>query len=154
MARRGLLPLALILLLISCYPVRSSWEPPESSASSARPPEGHPTLEELKATGPTYVVYDDGPTISRSEQLTALLEEHLRPVIEERDLPLGTAALFWVLVTREGEVADARLHTTSTVEAFDEAAAEVARALVYEPARRGGAPVPVWVLRRIHLLMP
>lgn len=112
------------------------------------------SLAGLEEAGPTYVRYDESPELQRSERLTELLDTHLLPVIEEEDLSLRTSTLFWVLVTEEGSVADVALHTTSTVDAFDQAAAEVARSLSYEPARREGEPVPVWILTRVHLLMP
>lgn len=112
------------------------------------------TTAELREAGPTYVAYDDGPVLRRSDRLTGLLEVHLLPVIEERDLPLRTSTLFWVLVTAQGDVAEVELHTSSSVEAFDRAATEVARRLEYEPARRNGRPLPVWILSRVHLRMP
>lgn len=130
---------------------------------TARPPEAPErdtatlparTTAELRQAGPTYVAYDDGPVLRRSDHLTGLLEDHLLPVIEEEDLPLRTSTLFWVLVTAEGGVADVELHTSSPAEAFDRAAAEVARRLEYEPARRNGRPLPVWILTRVHLRMP
>lgn len=119
--------------------------------STSAPPS---TVEGLKASGPTYVRYDHGPRLQRSDELTELLETHLLPVIEDQDLSLRTSTLFWVLVTETGTAADVAVHTTSTVDAFDEAAAEVAKSLTYRPARRNGEPVPVWVLTRVHLLMP
>lgn len=126
--------------------------PSSSARDSAAPPVR--TVEELKETGPTYVVYDRGPVLRQSERLTQLLEDHLLPVIEEKDLPLRTFALFWVLVRADGSVAAVELHSSSSVEAFDQAAAEVARRLRYEPAYRRGRPLPVWILDRIHLRMP
>lgn len=125
----------------------------EASSDSAKRP-APTTLEGLKEAGPTFVRYDESPQLQRSDRLTELLESHLMPVIEEQDLSLRTSTLFWVLVTEEGSVADAAVHTTSTVDSFDQAAAEVARSLSYQPARRGGEPVPVWILTRVHLLMP
>ncbi len=112
------------------------------------------TVEGLEEAGPTFVEYDQGPVLERSDRLTNLLESRLLPVIEEQDLSPRISTLFWVLVDEDGTVADALVHTTSTVQAFDEAAAEVARSLRYEPARRSGERVPVWVLTRVHLLMP
>lgn len=112
------------------------------------------TVEGLREAGPTYLEYDQGPVLERSDRLTNLLESRLLPVIEEQDLSPRISTLFWVLVDEDGTVADALVHTTSTVEAFDEAAAEVARSLKYEPARRSDERVPVWVLTRVHLLMP
>jgi TonB family protein len=112
------------------------------------------TVEGLRDAGPTFMEYDQGPVLERSARLTNLLESRLLPVIEEHDLSPRISTLFWVLVDEDGTVADALVHTTSTVEAFDEAAAEVARSLEYEPARRAGERVPVWVLTRVHLLMP
>lgn len=160
-ALRAVIAIAAVLALSACNalgapPWVSTRPNPEARPAPARDSSAPPvrSVEELQESGPTYVVYDRGPVLRGSDRLTDLLEEHLLPVIEERDLPLRTFALFWVLVRRDGTVADLELHTSSGVEPFDRAAAEVARRLKYDPAYRRGRPLPVWILDRIHLRMP
>lgn len=153
--------LAGVVVLSACNafgapPWVSTRPDPGARSASARDSTARPvrSVEELEETGPTYVVYDRGPVLRQSDRLTDLLEKHLLPIIEDRDLPLRTFTLFWILVRADGTVADVELHTPSTVEAFDRAAAEVARRLKYEPAYRRGRPLPVWILDRVHLRMP
>lgn len=109
-------------------------------------------VDSLKALGPVYTPYDVRP-ILRTEGLEGLLRATILPVIQKHDLAPDEWARFWVLVDREGRVADHRLHLTSGHAAFDAAAAAAAQHLRYRPAYRDDAPVPVWVLVRVSLLM-
>ncbi len=51
----------------------------------------------------------------------------------------------WMFVSEEGLVDEARVHTSSGNLTLDQAAMRVARAHRFEPARRSGKPVAVWV---------
>lgn len=118
------------------------------------PEGGRYTVEQLLEMGPTYTPYDLSPQLLPGGWLTNLLGDTLAPVVDRHDeLSVQDAALFWVLVDRDGEVRDAVLHTTSDADAFDQAAQVVAERLRFRPAVADGEAVPVWVLKRVSLLM-
>lgn len=120
---------------------------PDDAAGAA------PTVEELKESGPSFTEYDVSPRLRRGRYLDDLLDRILVPVVTEKELDPDTRALFWVLVNREGRIEEAVLQTTSGSDQFDTTAAIVARRLRYRPARRDDAPVPVWVLVSVSILM-
>lgn len=113
----------------------------------------------MREEGPSYVSYERGPRIRWTEEAQRLLTEELLPALQAEDLPAGTNAMFWILVGADGRVWDVVLHSTSSSERFDEAAARVARQLPFDPAlerpERGGEWVPraAWILRSVSLLM-
>lgn len=109
--------------------------------------------ERLKSLGPVYTPYERGPRLIWDEAAQRALVETLAPVVEERRLPIRTQALLWVLVRADGLVVDAVVQTSSSRDAFDRAALELARKLRFVPATTDGKPVPVWVIREISLLM-
>lgn len=126
----------------------------DSVAADTRPEGERHSVEELLELGPTYTPYDVSPKLLPGEWLTDLLSDTLAPVVDRHDeLSVQDVALFWVLVDRTGEVREAVLHTTSDAEAFDQAARVVARRLRFRPAVADGEAVPVWVLKRVSLLM-
>jgi len=110
-------------------------------------------LDSLRRLGPVYTPYDRSPVLRPGDWLRNLLRDTLVPVIERHDIPSDASARFWVLVDRNGRVAEVVLHLTSGHDAFDQAARAAARFLRYRPARRDGEWVPVWVLTPISLLM-
>lgn len=126
----------------------------DTAAADTLPGGERHSVEELLKMGPTYTPYDVSPKLLPGGWLTNLLSDTLAPVVDRHDhLSVRDVALFWVLVDRSGEVRDAVLHTTSDAEAFDQAARAVAERLRFRPAVADGEPVPVWVLKRISLLM-
>lgn len=126
----------------------------DSAAADSTAAGGRYTVEELLEMGPTYTPYDISPKLLPGEWLTNLLSDTLAPVVDRHDeLSVQDYALFWVLVDRNGEVRDAVLHTTSDAEAFDQAARAVAQRLRFRPAVADGEAIPVWILRRVSLLM-
>lgn len=126
----------------------------DSSAGDSVPGRERYTVQELLKMGPTYTSYDISPQLLPGDWLTNLLSDTLAPVVDRHDeLSVQDVALFWVLVDRNGEVRDAVLHTTSDAAAFDQAAGVVAERLRFRPAVADGEPVPVWVLKRVSLLM-
>jgi len=110
-------------------------------------------VERLKELGPSYIPYDEGPRVVWNTETQAQLSVALLPVLREESLPARTKTTFWVLVSREGRVADVVVQTPSESKAFDEAAAAFAETLTFSPAIRAGRPVPAWVLREISILM-
>lgn len=126
----------------------------DSAATDSVPTGERLTVEQLLKRGPTYTPYDVSPKLLPGDWLTNLLSDTLAPVVDRHDeLSVQDAALFWVLVDRNGEVRDAVLHTTADADAFDQAARVVAERLRFRPAVADGQPVPVWVLKRVSLLM-
>lgn len=126
----------------------------DSPAAQPSPDGERPTVEQLLEMGPTYTPYDVSPQLLPGEWLTDLLSDTLAPVVDRHDeLSVEDVALFWVLVDRSGEARDAVLHTTSESDAFDQAARVVAERLRFRPAVADGEPVPVWVLKRVSVLM-
>ncbi len=110
-------------------------------------------LAELKALGPAYIPNDQGPQTLWDTETQARLTRILLPVLRSEKLPARTRTIFWVLVTREGEVEDLVLQTPSGNTAFDSAARAFAETLTFIPAIRSNRPVPAWVLREISLVM-
>ena len=110
-------------------------------------------LEELRKLGPSYIPYDEGPQTIWNTDTQATLTKLLLPVLREHQLPARTRSIFWVLLSRAGEVEEVVLQTGSGNEAFDRAATEFARQLTFIPAIRSNRPVASWVLREISLIM-
>lgn len=110
-------------------------------------------LEQLKALGPSFIPYDEGPGTIWNTDTQAALSLALLPVLREQALPARTHTTFWVLVTREGDVEELVIQTTSGNDAFDAAAQSFAERLTFIPAMRVNRPVPTWVLREISILM-
>jgi len=124
----------------------------EDSVAAARA--AIPTdLEQLKELGPSFIPYDESPGTLWNTDTQASLSLALLPVLRKEALPARTETVFWVLVTREGDVADLVIQTSSGNAAFDAAAETFARTLTFVPAMRMHHPVPTWVLREISILM-
>jgi len=110
-------------------------------------------LAELRALGPSYIPYDRGPRPVWDTEMQAKVTTTLLPVIRAEELVARTRAYFWLLVRADGTVDEVVLQTSSGSSAFDEAAARVARALLFAPAIRGQRAVPTWVVRDVSLIM-
>ena len=110
-------------------------------------------LETLRALGPSYIPYDEGPETIWNTETQATLSKTLLPVLRAEGLPASTKTIFWVLISREGRAEDVEIQTSSGNEAFDEAAETFLRGLVFIPAIRANRPVASWVLREISMLM-
>ncbi len=128
---------------------RDSARAAEAARAAAVPEDA----EELQKLGPIYIPYDQGPRPIWTTESQALLTRTLVPVLREEDLPARTRTMFWILVRRDGTVADLVLQTSSGNRAFDEAATRFARTLEFVPAVRANRPVATWVLREISILM-
>ena len=125
----------------------------------AAPPSGDPQaraeadLEALRALGPSYIPYDEGPETIWSTETQATLSKTLLPVLRAESLPATTRTIFWVLISREGKPVESQIQTSSGNESFDEAAEGFLRGLTFLPAMRDDRPVASWVLREISILM-
>ena len=110
-------------------------------------------VDRLREMGPSYIPYDQGPTVIWDTETQAQLSVALLPVLRENQLPARTKATFWILISREGDVVDVVLQTGSGSDAFDVAAGAFTETLTFVPAIRANRPVPAWVLREISILM-
>ncbi len=95
---------------------------PAAVAAADAPPEAVEDLEALRALGPSYIPYDDGPETIWNTETQATLSKTLLPVLREESLPATTRSIFWVLISREGRAEDIQIQTSSGSAAFDEAA--------------------------------
>lgn len=130
--------------------------PPAAADTAGGYPHGPVTttdVDRLRELGPVYTPYDRGPVLEPDGWLDGLLRAALVPAIRKYGLAPDTYARFWVLVDAEGRVRATERHLSSGHAAFDSAARAVAERLRYAPAVREEAPVPVWVLARISVLM-
>ncbi len=123
------------------------------SEATARAAAVSEDAEELRKLGPIYIPYDQGPRPVWTTEAQALLTRTLVPVLREEGLPARTRAMLWILIRRDGTVADLVLQTSSGNRAFDEAATRFAQMLEFVPAIRANRPVATWVLREISILM-
>ncbi len=123
------------------------------SEAAARAAAVSEDAEELRKLGPIYIPYDQGPRPVWTTEAQALLTRTLVPVLREEGLPARTRAMLWILIRRDGTVADLVLQTSSGNRAFDEAATRFAQMLEFVPAIRANRPVATWVLREISILM-
>ena len=149
------LALAAISLASGCASGGSEEKPDPfaTAVGSAQPADDPPTLGELEASGPAYTPFDEAPILRSGAWLSELLADRLVPVIDARGLGADTRTLVWGLVAEDGSVRSALVQTTSGDQAFDEAAVETTMRLQYEPARRGEAVVPVWILINVSMLL-
>jgi TonB family protein len=119
----------------------------------ADPSEESDEVRELRALGPSYIPYDQGPETIWNTDTQAMLTRTLLPVLREHGLSARTRAMYWVLIREDGTAAEVIVQTSSGTEAFDQAGIEVIRRLEFLPAFRANRPVPTWVVREISLLM-
>jgi TonB family protein len=110
-------------------------------------------VRELRALGPSYIPYDQGPETIWNTDTQAMLTRTLLPVLREHGLSARTRAMYWVLIREDGTAAEVIVQTSSGNDAFDQAGIEVIRRLEFLPAFRANRPVPTWVVREISLLM-
>lgn len=98
---------------------------------------------------PRFVPRDRDPELANGPEVRRDLVRKSAS-LDLEDAGRGSASL-WLYVDRSGEVARVRFRESSGHEALDRAAMEVARAMEFEPATRGGEPVGVWMTRTVTL---
>ncbi|MFV1987099.1 MAG: TonB family protein, partial [Gemmatimonadota bacterium] len=123
------------------------------TADGTSPSEAVEDLETLRALGPSYIPYDDGPKTIWTTETQATLSKTLLPVLREESLPATTRSIFWVLISREGHPEEIQIQTSSGNETFDRAAESFLEQLRFIPAIRTNRAVASWVLREISILM-
>ena len=93
--------------------------------------------------------------LPRPTDLSQFVQEITRASQSQPPLPAGsnpnTTLQVRMLVSREGEVAHARLSRRTHQPSLDAAILAAARRLRFVPASVGGAPVDVWVEQPVHL---
>jgi TonB family protein len=62
-----------------------------------------------------------------------------------RDAGIGGAPVVWIHIATSGEVDDARVFESAGHEALDRAALDVARTMIFQPAKNGDAVTDAWV---------
>jgi TonB family protein len=134
-------------------PIVDSPPPPATPESVPAPSEDSEEVQELRALGPAYIPFDQGPETLWNTDTQAMLTRTLLPVLREQGLTARTSAIYWILIREDGTVAEIVVQTSSGNEAFDLAGMEVIRKLNFLPAFRSDRPVPSWVVREISLLM-
>jgi hypothetical protein len=117
------------------------------------PSEDSEEVQELRALGPSYIPYDQGPETIWNTDTQAMLTRTLLPVLREHGLSARTRTIYWVLIRENGTAAEVVVQTSSGNDEFDLAGIRVIQRLEFLPAFRSNRPVPTWVLREISLLM-
>lgn len=98
-------------------------------------------------TGPSYVPRDEEPRLLNGEELSRALQ---RGVVDRGpDGPTGSATVM-AFVDAEGSVTETRIEESSGHEELDAAAKEVVKRARFEPAKKGGEPIGVWVLQSVQ----
>ncbi|MGE0158874.1 MAG: TonB family protein [Gemmatimonadales bacterium] len=83
------------------------------------------------------------PTLTNADVVQQALMREYPAVL--RDAGIGGAPVLWIYIDESGAVAATRIHETSGYEALDQAAMNVARAMVFTPARNDDQIVATWV---------
>ncbi len=136
-------------------PITDKPPPPATpeSAPAPAPSDDSEEVQELRALGPAFIPFDQGPETIWNTDAQAMLTRTLLPVLRAEGLSARTSAIYWVLIREDGTAAEVVVQTSSGNEAFDLAGMEVIRRLDFLPAFRSNRPVPSWVVREISLLM-
>lgn len=120
--------------------VTSMRRAPATPALSAAPP---PTPISPAAVAANAI---DASALHEGGDRLPVLVSMVRPASPDRDLPVRPTIVCRLLVDSSGAVLDARIYQhREGLGAFEQAALEAVKAYRFEPARRGGAPVPVWI---------
>ena len=92
---------------------------------------------------PTFIPYDIDPILQNSGEVQRAMQEAYPRDL--RDAGVGGTVEMWVFVDESGAVANRQVKTSSGVYALDRAAAEVADAMRFTPAKNEDQPTGVWV---------
>jgi protein TonB len=83
------------------------------------------------------------PVLTNADEVSRLVMQEYPA--ELRDVGIGGAPVVWVHVGRTGAVDATLIFQTSGYEALDQAALDVARAMVFTPAQNGERAVTTWI---------
>jgi protein TonB len=109
----------------------------------AEPPTRDPAADAQQVPEPAFTPMTVRPTLTNAAEVSSALMREYPAVL--RDAGIGGAPVVWIHITTDGAVDDARVYQSSGFEALDQAAIEVARAMVFTPARNGDDVVATWV---------
>jgi TonB family protein len=113
----------------------------------ARSPDGDVTAYRVGPTEPVgepeFTPMTVRPTLTNAAEVSSALMREYPAVL--RDAGIGGAPVVWVYITETGTVGATQIHESSGFEALDEAAMNVARVMVFTPAKNGDDIVATWV---------
>jgi TonB family protein len=109
----------------------------------AEPPTPDPASNRQQVPEPAFTPLTVRPTLTNAAEVSSALMREYPAVL--RDAGIGGAPVLWIHIATTGEVDDARVHESSGYEALDQAAINVARVMVFRPARNGDDVVATWV---------
>ncbi len=116
----------------------------EDDSGRVLPP---PPSRSAPSTGPRWIPRDQDPVVANAEEVRRLLLDRYPPQL--RDDGVGGSVTLWLFVDETGSVTQVRVQESSSVEALDRAAEEVAREMEFRPARSGDRPIGVWVQQNL-----
>lgn len=89
------------------------------------------------------------PRLQNPAEVQRLLDRAAPDAVFQREG--GARCVLWVFVDAGGSVAQARVERSSGIEAFDQAALEVARSMTFTPGTTGTRPVGMWVQQTLAI---
>jgi protein TonB len=135
--------------------IRRLAEPPTRELAVTRSPDGEligyrlePAVPETavdpqQVPEPEFTPMTVRPTLTNAAEVSSALMREYPAVL--RDAGIGGAPVVWVYITETGTVGATQIHESSGFEALDEAAMNVARVMVFTPAKNGDDIVATWV---------
>lgn len=125
----------------------ASVSPVAPEAAPAPPAQTDATAATAAATSddqkPRFIPYDTPPRLENAREVSRTLQA-LYPA-ELKEAGVGGVANVWLFIDETGAVQDAQLNRSSGVDQIDAAALELARTMLFEPARNRDKAVAVWV---------
>lgn len=106
-----------------------------------------PPSRSAPSAGPRWIPRDQDPVVANAEEVRRLLLDRYPGQL--RDDGVGGSVTLWLFVDETGSVTRVRVQESSSVEALDRAAEEVAREMEFRPARSGDRPIGVWVQQNL-----
>lgn len=96
---------------------------------------------------PRFIPYDTPPKLLNAAEIQKLLRE--KYPVDLREARLEGRVVIWAYVDIAGKVTAARVQESSGLAAMDRVALEVAREMLFSPARNRDKKTPVWVQQAI-----
>jgi protein TonB len=102
-----------------------------------------PAADPQQVPEPEFSEMTVRPTLTNAADVSEALMREYPAVL--RDAGIGGAPILWIHIDTSGRVDATRVHESSGFEALDQAAMNVARAMVFTPALNGDQIVATWV---------